>query len=121
MTLTRRALLRTGGAAGLAAATAGAGFAVGRETDASGTPDHVVAFPGPHQAGIATAAQDRLHFAALDVEPGVTRADLRDLMARWTAASRRLTLGLDVGAGASSAALAPPDDTGEAVGLSAAN
>ena len=38
-------------------------------------------FYGPHQAGIVTPAQDRLHFAAFDVVEGARREDLRDAAA----------------------------------------
>ncbi|HEX5900239.1 MAG TPA: hypothetical protein VFY32_12625, partial [Solirubrobacteraceae bacterium] len=81
MALTRRALLASFGVGGMAAA-AGGGYALGREaeSDAGGGPDareQVVAFHGRQQAGIATPAQDRLHFAALDVEDGVRASDLR--------------------------------------------
>jgi deferrochelatase/peroxidase EfeB len=122
MALTRRALLGAGGAAGLAAAAAGAGFAAGNGTDdnAPSGDDHVVPFHGEHQAGITTAAQDRLHFAAFDVEPGVTAADLRDLLRAWTVAAATMTAGDPVGAGAAGAPLAPPDDTGEALDLTPA-
>src|SRR4051794_2712134 len=125
MALTRRALLASGGAAGLAAAAAGAGFAAGQGTDDdAGLADadaHVVAFHGEHQAGIATPAQDRLHFAAFDVEPGVSAADLRDLMRQWTEAAAAMAGGRPVGAGAAGAQLAPPDDTGEAMDLTPAH
>ncbi|HEV7750801.1 MAG TPA: iron uptake transporter deferrochelatase/peroxidase subunit [Baekduia sp.] len=123
MALTRRALLASGGAAGLAAAAAGAGFAAGQGTDGAGHPnagDHVVAFHGEHQAGITTPAQDRLHFAAFDVEPGATRTDLRDLLREWTVAAATMAGGNAVGTGAAGAQLAPPDDTGEALDLTPA-
>jgi deferrochelatase/peroxidase EfeB len=80
MALTRRALLTSAGAGGLAAA-ARAGFAVGRDERSDGGPqatDQTVPFHGVHQAGIATAAQDRLHFAAFDVEDGLRAGDVRD-------------------------------------------
>jgi deferrochelatase/peroxidase EfeB len=124
MALTRRALLGAGGAAGLAAAAAGAGFAAGdgtHPTPGSGDDDHVVDFHGEHQAGIATPAQDRLHFAAFDVEPGARRDDLETLLGEWTAASAAMAQGRAVGTGAAGAALAPPDDTGEALDLTAAH
>jgi deferrochelatase/peroxidase EfeB len=82
MALTRRALLTSAGAGGLAAA-AGAGFAVGRDErsdDAADAAQQTVPFHGVHQAGIVTAAQDRLHFAAFDVEDGLRGGDLRDLL-----------------------------------------
>src|SRR4051812_19206183 len=102
MALTRRALITSGGAAA-AAAAAGVGFAAGQEDDDAGPRgggEHVVAFHGEHQAGIAPPAQDRLHFAAFDVEPGVSAADLRDLMRQWTEAAAAMAGGRPVGAGA---------------------
>ena len=74
-----------------------------------------VPFYGPHQAGIATAAQDRLHFAAFDLvseDPG----ELRELMRAWTVAAAEATAGEMVG-DVNDVQLAPPDDTGETVGL----
>ena len=83
--------------------------------------DDVVDFYGAHQAGIVTPAQDRLHFAAFDV---VTqdRAALVALLKTWTDAAARMTAGLEVGTdGAVGGPLeAPPEDTGEAIGLSPA-
>jgi deferrochelatase/peroxidase EfeB len=118
MALTRRALLGTGGAAAVAAG----GFVAGRETaddERAAAPAAVVPFDGVHQAGIATAAQDRLHFAAFDVADGVRADGLAELMRTWSSAAARMTAGLPVGA-VSGSPLAPPQDTGEAVGLSAA-
>ena len=70
-------------------------------------------------AGIATAAQDRLHFAAFDLDASATRDDLRTLLEDWTSAAARLTQGLDVteSGAVGGSAYAPPDDTGEALGL----
>jgi deferrochelatase/peroxidase EfeB len=124
MALTRRALLVSGGATAAAAAAAGVGYAAGQDTDDDGTPhggSHVVPFHGAHQAGIATPAQDRLHFAAFDVTEGVTAAQLRDLLKEWTQASATMAGGQPIGTGAADAPLAPPDDTGEALDLTPAN
>jgi deferrochelatase/peroxidase EfeB len=123
MAFTRRAFLATGGATAAAAAAAGVGYAAGQDTgdDAPGGASHVVAFHGAHQAGIATPAQDRLHFAAFDVTDGVGVAELRDLMKEWTRAAATMAGGQPVGAGAAGAQLAPPDDTGEALDLTPAN
>jgi len=70
MALTRRALLGAGAASGIAAAGV-AGYEIGSSSSDSGSGAAVagepVAFYGRHQAGIATPAQDRLHFAAFDV------------------------------------------------------
>jgi len=74
-----------------------------------------VPFYGEHQAGIDTAAQDRLHFAAFDLlteDP----AELRELMREWTRAAAEATEGAMVG-DVNDVPLAPPDDTGETVGL----
>jgi hypothetical protein len=67
----RRSLLGWGGA-GRALGAAGAGGAVaavhGEDTaEPAADSGAAVSFHGPHQAGIATAVQDRLHFASFDV------------------------------------------------------
>jgi deferrochelatase/peroxidase EfeB len=115
----RRALLGWGGAGlALGAATAGgtaAALSYGR--DAEPAAGAAVPFHGAHQAGIATAVQDRLHFAAFDVVTD-DRAALADLLQKWTEAAARMTAGDPVGTGAvGGPAEAPPDDTGEALGL----
>jgi deferrochelatase/peroxidase EfeB len=75
-------------------------------------------FRGEHQAGIVTPAQDRLHFAAFDVTTR-SRAQLVSLLKAWTTAAERMTQGLPAGpvGPTDGAPLAPPDDTGEAIGL----
>jgi deferrochelatase/peroxidase EfeB len=84
---------------------------------AAGTP---VPFHGAHQAGIATAVQDRLHMAAFDLTSD-SKTDLVGLLRRWSSAAERMTRGLEVveGGAAPAVADAPPDDTGEALGLPA--
>jgi deferrochelatase/peroxidase EfeB len=121
MAFTRRRLLASAGAGGLAAAAGGGGFALGRETadDGPDTAAQIVPFHGEQQAGIATAAQDRLHFAAFDVEDGLRARDLRDLLREWSRAAERMTAGRLVGDDAGEQ-LAPPADTGEALGLTPA-
>lgn len=103
------------GAAG-AAVTGGAGYAVGRAAEAP-APADTVAFYGTHQAGITTAAQDRLAFAAFDLTT-TSREDVMRLLGTWAAAAAQLTRGLPVGE-VEGRPLAPPVDTGEAMGLSA--
>ncbi|MET7484625.1 iron uptake transporter deferrochelatase/peroxidase subunit [Streptomyces sp. NPDC005538] len=118
----RRALIGWGGA-GLALGAVAAGGAVAM-TDAGDDVDPAaadtgaaVAFHGANQAGIATPVQDRLHFAAFDVKTD-DRAEFVQLLKDWTAAARRMTGGHAVGEGAyGGLAEAPPDDTGEALGL----
>jgi deferrochelatase/peroxidase EfeB len=119
---TRRALIGWGGA-GLALGAAAAGGAVavartGHDTDPAGaSAGAAVAFHGTHQAGIATPVQDRLHFAAFDVTT-TDRAEFVRLLKDWTEAARRMTAGKPVGEGAyGGLPEAPPDDTGEALGL----
>ncbi|MFG2309682.1 iron uptake transporter deferrochelatase/peroxidase subunit [Streptomyces sp. NPDC048566] len=119
----RRSLLGWGGA-GLALGAAAAGGAVamtrtGDDVDPAGSgTSGAVPFHGAHQAGIATAVQDRLHFAAFDVKTDDREAFVR-LLKDWTRAASRMTAGHAVGDGAyGGLAEAPPDDTGEALGLS---
>jgi deferrochelatase/peroxidase EfeB len=115
--ITRRRLLASAGvgAAGIGLGGA-AGYLVGQDStraEANGTGS--VPFHGEHQAGIDTAAQDRLHFAAFDLA-GDSRADLRELMREWSRAAAEMSAGQMVG-DANDVQLAPPDDTGETVGL----
>ncbi|MFJ8136083.1 iron uptake transporter deferrochelatase/peroxidase subunit [Streptomyces sp. NPDC096013] len=118
----RRSLIGWGGA-GLALGAVAAGGAVamtrtGDDVDPAGADTGAaVAFHGAHQAGIATPVQDRLHFAAFDVKTD-DRAEFVQMLKDWTAAARRMTGGHAVGDGAyGGLAEAPPDDTGEALGL----
>ncbi|MEV7141114.1 iron uptake transporter deferrochelatase/peroxidase subunit [Streptomyces tauricus] len=118
----RRALIGWGGAGlALGAAAAGSAVAVARAGDdaepAAAGAGGEVPFHGSHQAGIATPVQDRLHFAAFDVKTD-DRAAFVQLLKDWTEAARRMTAGRAVGEGAyGGLAEAPPDDTGEALGL----
>ena len=75
-------------------------------------------FFGAHQAGIATAAQERIQFAAFNVLTN-DRAALQALLKTWTAAAIAMTAGQPVGDPAGDVN-APPSDTGEALGLGAA-
>ena len=120
--VSRRGLLGAAGAglAGLAAGAAG-GFAVARD-EANPSPQsagtRTCPFYGEHQAGILTPVQDRLHFAAFDVITDA-REELAQLLKDWTAAAARMTQGLGAGelGPTSGPYAAPPDDTGEAIGL----
>jgi deferrochelatase/peroxidase EfeB len=126
--VSRRAVL---GLALGAAGTAGVAVAVvGRLTAAGPGPvplGEVASEPHPffgeHQAGITTAVQDHLHFVAFDLSERTTRDELIALLQEWSYAASRLTQGLDVSASGavSGSPDAPPDDTGEAIGLGASN
>ncbi|HWO82515.1 MAG TPA: iron uptake transporter deferrochelatase/peroxidase subunit [Solirubrobacterales bacterium] len=114
--ITRRRLLATAGVGAAAVGLGGGGLLAGRQlADADGEGTGSVPFHGEHQAGIGTAAQDRLHFAAFDLlseDP----AELRELMRAWTVAAGEASAGEMVG-NVNEVPLAPPDDTGETVGL----
>ncbi len=82
-------------------------------------PTDVVPFYDERQAGVATPVQDRLVFASFDVVSD-RREDLVAMLKEWTAAAAKLTAGDPVGEVAGHP-MAPPEDTGEALGLPAAN
>ncbi|WP_405837858.1 iron uptake transporter deferrochelatase/peroxidase subunit [Streptomyces platensis] len=120
----RRSLIGWGGAGLALGAVAAGGTAAALRTGgdaqpagADATAGAAIAFHGGHQAGIASAVQDRLHFAAFDVTTD-DRDELIALLKEWTKAAARMTAGDAVGDGAvGGLAEAPPDDTGEALGL----
>lgn len=114
--LTRRRLLTTAGAGAAGLGLGAGGYLIGHETaEASSDGTGTVSSYGEHQAGIATAAQDRLHFAAFDLLTG-DPAELRELMREWTVAAAEATEGEMIG-DVNDVQLAPPEDTGETVGL----
>ncbi|MDE8669330.1 iron uptake transporter deferrochelatase/peroxidase subunit [Pseudarthrobacter sp. H3Y2-7] len=126
--LSRRGLLSLAGAGGAGALAGLAAGLLSQDTLAAAAapipagPGDTVPFHGANQAGITTAAQDRLHMAAFDV---ITedRAALIRLLKDWTQAAEAMTLGRETGTtGAVDGPYdAPPEDTGEALGLSAGN
>lgn len=79
-----------------------------------------VAFYGQHQSGIITEAQDRMHTAAFDVQ-SEDRDEVIALLKTWTGAIAQMMQGQPVGeSGALDGSYdAPPEDTGEAIGLPA--
>lgn len=116
--ISRRGLF---GAIGAGAALVGAGAVTGRVTAPEGhSLDDVVPFRGEHQAGIATPAQDRMHFVAFDVTTD-SRDELIALLRTWTEVAERLTKGDETydGASVGGEQYAPPSDTGEALDLAA--
>lgn len=126
--LSRRGLMGLAigaGAAGLAVG-AGGGFAGGAaygQDQARRAMDATAPASGIHQVGITTPVQDHLHFASYDMMARTTRDDLAELLSDWTYAATRMMQGLDVSAtgAVGGSPQAPPDDTGEAVGLPASN
>jgi deferrochelatase/peroxidase EfeB len=118
--VSRRGLLGFAGLGMLAGAAAGGGVvALSRDAEAAPRLDTgPVPFYGAHQAGIATPVQDRLHFATFDLTT-TTRARVVRLLQDWTEAAARMTAGLEAGATGAVGGHpeAPPDDTGEALGL----
>ncbi len=103
--------------AGLVLTAGAVGF--GRIDSASSEVMSTVPFDGEHQAGIATAAQERLFIAAFDLTTS-DRTQVSALLQTWTVAARKMCLGQPVGDVARSA-LVPPIDTGEAFDLPAGN
>jgi deferrochelatase/peroxidase EfeB len=121
--VSRRGLIGAAGAGAAAALAAAGAMAADRGTGSSAAPSRTVGFHGTHQAGITTAAQDRMHFAAFDVNPSTTRAELIALLKDWTVAAARMTQGEGAGpyGPLSGPYDAPPDDTGEAIDLDPGN
>ncbi|MCX4759254.1 iron uptake transporter deferrochelatase/peroxidase subunit [Kitasatospora purpeofusca] len=122
--VSRRAVIGWAGA-GVALGAAGVGSvaaATRQDDDTPAAPAATADIPffGDHQSGIATPVQDRLHFAAFDVSSTATRDSLVRMLKEWTKAAAAMTGGREVGSGAASGLPeAPPDDTGEALGLPA--
>jgi deferrochelatase/peroxidase EfeB len=122
--VSRRRVLTVGGAGVAGAVAAGTVGVLTRDAAADQTPGSnagdAIPFYGEHQAGIMTPAQDRLHFVTFDVTTD-SRADLADLLREWTRAAARMAAGKDAGPSGAVAGVpdAPPDDTGEAMGLPA--
>ena len=124
---TRRAVIASGAGAAVAGAAAGLAYAA-RQSAAAASPAAggggagadagIVAFRGERQAGITTAAQDRLHLVALDVVTDDPDR-LRDLLTRWTRAAERMTYGAEAAPGGvvGGGPWNVPEDTGEALDL----
>jgi deferrochelatase/peroxidase EfeB len=120
VTTSRRAALSVLGGVAVAGTVGGAATWAVRtgDAEAAAAPGTAVPFHGDHQAGIATAVQDRLHMAAFDLRTADRAAAVR-MLRRWTSAAERMTRGLETveGGAAPSVADAPPEDSGEALAL----
>ncbi len=119
--LSRRSLLKSAGVGAAGIGLGAGGYLIGQDSaeasDGEGTGS--VPFYGTHQAGIDTPAQDRLFFASFDLLTE-SPAELRELMREWSVAAAEMTAGEMIG-DVNDEELAPPDDTGETVGLLPSN
>jgi deferrochelatase/peroxidase EfeB len=112
--VSRRKALSIAGVFGAGVALGGGGALSARALAETG---QEVEFYGKHQAGIATPQQDRLHFASFDLTTS-DAGDVRELMRAWSEAAAKMCAGRPVG-GENDSAFVPPEDTGEAQGLTA--
>lgn len=97
--ISRRRLLGTAGATGLALGSVGgaAGYAAASSDDKTTSLSSVGAgramFHGKHQPGITTALQARGHLIAFDLAAGAGRTEAAALLRRWSETARRLMAG----------------------------
>ncbi|MFE6889951.1 iron uptake transporter deferrochelatase/peroxidase subunit [Streptomyces sp. NPDC057694] len=99
--ITRRRLIGTAGATGVAlgAVGAGAGYAVAssnspeQPTALTSLGADAVMFHGKHQPGITTPMQARGHLVAFDLAAGAGRKEAAALLRRWSATAERLMAG----------------------------
>ncbi|MFI6490385.1 iron uptake transporter deferrochelatase/peroxidase subunit [Streptomyces sp. NPDC050564] len=95
----RRRLLGTAGATGLALGAAGgaAGYSAApsaeKATPLTSLGADAVMFHGKHQPGITTALQARGHLVAFDLAAGAGRREAAALLRRWSATAQRLMAG----------------------------
>ncbi|MEV0526799.1 iron uptake transporter deferrochelatase/peroxidase subunit [Streptomyces sp. NPDC050439] len=99
--ISRRRLLGTAGATGLALGAAGG--AAGYAAAPSDTPEKAasltslgadtVMFHGKHQPGITTPVQSRGHLVAFDLTAGAGRKEAAALLRRWSVTAERLMAG----------------------------
>ncbi|MCQ4211601.1 iron uptake transporter deferrochelatase/peroxidase subunit [Streptomyces longispororuber] len=103
--ISRRRLIGTAGATGIALGAVGAG--AGYATASSNSPDQQAAltslgadevmFHGKHQPGITTPMQARGHLVAFDLAAGAGRKEAAALLRRWSATAERLMAGEPAG------------------------
>lgn len=97
--ISRRRLIGTAGATGLALGAAGgaAGYAAAPSADQAVSLSSLgadeVMFHGKHQPGITTALQARGHLVAFDLTAGAGRREAAALLRRWSATAQRLMAG----------------------------
>ncbi len=109
-------------AIGVGLAAGATGLLVGREVVPAHDRSTTHSLRGDHQPGITTAVQDNLHFASYDVTT-TSRAELIAMLKAWTVAAERMMAGKPAGmlGPVGGRPDLPPDDTGEAMDLPAAN
>lgn len=115
----RRSVLGAAGVGAAVAGAAGAGVLAGRASAAgTGGLDKPVPFRGHRQAGIITPAQDRMHFCTFDLTTD-SKTDVVTMLREWTMMAERMTAGLEATPDGAVGLnpYAPPEDTGEALGL----
>ncbi|MFF3612358.1 iron uptake transporter deferrochelatase/peroxidase subunit [Streptomyces sp. NPDC002580] len=97
--MSRRRLLGTAGATGLALGAAGAavGYAAApspeKTTALTSVGANMAMFHGKHQPGITTALQSHGHLVAFDLAAGAGRKEAGALLRRWSVTARRLMAG----------------------------
>ncbi|MFE4697748.1 iron uptake transporter deferrochelatase/peroxidase subunit [Streptomyces sp. NPDC056738] len=97
--MSRRRLLGTAGATGLALGAAGAavGYAAApspaKTVPLTSVGADMAMFHGKHQPGITTGLQARGHLVAFDLTAGAGRGEAAALLRRWSVTARRLMAG----------------------------
>ena len=112
----RRKFLASAATVATMAATASVAAVPRLGTASSIAESETIPFWGEHQAGVATAQQAHVYFAAFDVTT-TKRDDLIALLRSWTEASARMTQGQPAAAVNNDPA-APAPDSGEVLGAS---
>ncbi|MGN6581138.1 MAG: iron uptake transporter deferrochelatase/peroxidase subunit [Bordetella sp.] len=113
----RRSFLKAGGAAAISAGALGSAVQAHEAVEASAR--RVEPFYGEHQGGIVTPQQSHAYVAALDLTTD-KREDVIALLKTWTTMAARLTRG-EPAAALKETDDKPAADSGEALGLGAAN
>ena len=123
MSLTRRRLLASAGIGAAGVGLGAGGYLIGHDAAEADAAESTGAVPfyGEHQAGIATPSRTVSTSPPSTSRPKA-KHELRELMEEWTRAAVEMTAGKMIGNSAGNHdQLAPPEDTGEAVGLPASN
>ncbi|UOQ43810.1 iron uptake transporter deferrochelatase/peroxidase subunit [Halobacillus salinarum] len=120
--ITRREMLYRTGAGGLGlligASGVGSITALGKtSSEKPAAAENQIPFYGKHQAGIMTKQQTYVYLISMDITTNKL-ADIRDLFKEWTVASEKMAMGNLIGDYSDNLYI-PPEDTGEATGLSA--